>query len=141
MGTSGVAVSPEAVDRVTESYGTCCSSPGFFDDFYAEFLANLGTANEKFVDADMDRQKELLREGVGFLVMYGKGGCIAASMLDRVGDTHAKKNLDIAPELYPIWINALLKSIEKHDSSYDAELRDTWKLVLGHGIERIQSHY
>ncbi|PKM03122.1 MAG: globin, partial [Gammaproteobacteria bacterium HGW-Gammaproteobacteria-5] len=27
-------------NRVMQSYGRCCASPDFFDDFYASFLAS-----------------------------------------------------------------------------------------------------
>ena len=49
-------------NRVMQSYGRCCASPSFFDDFYVTFLASSPAIREKFARTDMTAQKQLLRE-------------------------------------------------------------------------------
>ena len=51
-------------NRVMQSYGRCCASADFFDDFYASFLASSPAVREKFVKTDMTAQKQLLRAGI-----------------------------------------------------------------------------
>ncbi|HCH76819.1 MAG TPA: globin, partial [Pseudomonas sp.] len=51
-------------NRVMQSYGRCCASPNFFDDFYASFLDSSPAIREKFVRTDMTAQKQLLRAGI-----------------------------------------------------------------------------
>ncbi len=52
-----------AADRVMQSYGRCCASTGFFDDFYRHFLASSPQIRAKFATTDMTAQKHLLRAG------------------------------------------------------------------------------
>lgn len=47
----------KATDRVMQSYGRCCASPTFFDDFYQQFLASSPKIREKFTGTDMPAQK------------------------------------------------------------------------------------
>ncbi|HGB7429174.1 TPA: globin, partial [Pseudomonas aeruginosa] len=42
-----------AADRVMQSYGRCCASTGFFDDFYRHFLASSPQIRAKFATTDM----------------------------------------------------------------------------------------
>ena len=44
-------------DLVMQSYGRCCASASFFDDFYRNFLASSPQIREKFTDTDMPAQK------------------------------------------------------------------------------------
>ena len=60
-------------DLVQQSYGACCLSPKFFDDFYAAFLASSSEVAGKFVNTDMTKQKQLLRDGISFMIMFYNG--------------------------------------------------------------------
>ena len=60
-------------DQVMQSYGRCCASADFFDDFYTRFLASSPLIREKFVNTNMQAQKQLLRQGIMNLVMVARG--------------------------------------------------------------------
>ncbi|UPQ82233.1 MULTISPECIES: globin [Pseudomonas] len=126
-------------NRVMQSYGRCCASPSFFDDFYAAFLASSPAVREKFARTDMTAQKHLLRAGILNLVLFARG--MPDTKLRALGKSHSREHLDIRPELYDLWIAALLKTIDDHDPELQQEDLQAWRQVLNKGIDVIKSHY
>jgi len=126
-------------NRVMQSYGRCCASEGFFDDFYASFLASSPAVRDKFAKTDMEAQKHLLRAGILNLVLFARG--MPDTKLQALGKSHSRAHLDIQPELYDLWIAALLKTIRQHDSQLDKQDVQAWLAVLNKGIDVIKSCY
>lgn len=126
-------------DLVMQSYGRCCASNGFFDSFYQYFLASSPEIREKFAHTNMPAQKQLLRQGILNLVMHARG--MPDTKLRALGCSHARGALDIRPELYDLWLQALLQSIGEHDGQCDANTRLAWHEVLNKGISVIKAQY
>lgn len=126
-------------DLVMQSYGRCCASSGFFDSFYQYFLASSPEIREKFAHTNMPAQKQLLRQGILNLVMHARG--MPDTKLRALGCSHARGALDIRPELYDLWLQALLQSIGEHDGQCDANTRLAWREVLNKGISVIKAQY
>ena len=126
-------------NRVMQSYGRCCASASFFDDFYASFLASSPAVREKFVRTDMAAQQQLLRAGILNLVLFARG--MPDSKLQALGKSHSRSHLDIRPELYDLWVAALLKTIGQHDPQLEKQDVQAWRAVLNKGIDVIKSHY
>ena len=126
-------------DLVMQSYGRCCASSGFFDSFYQYFLASSPEIREKFAHTNMPAQKQLLRQGILNLVMHARG--MPDTKLRALGCSHARGALDIRPELYDLWLQALLQSIGEHDGQCDANTRLAWHKVLNKGISVIKAQY
>jgi hemoglobin-like flavoprotein len=129
----------KATDRVMQSYGRCCAVPDFFDRFYRHFLASSPLIREKFTSTDMTAQKLLLRQGILNLVMVARG--MPDSKLRALGESHSRSKLDIRPELYDLWVDALLLSISESDPQHCAETRLAWVEVLNKGISIIKAGY
>lgn len=126
-------------DLVMQSFGRCCAKPSFFDDFYRCFLDSSPQIRAKFLNTDMSAQKLLLRQGILNLVMFSRG--LPDTKLRALAESHSRFKLDIAPELYSLWIGALLQTIQLHDSEYNTELRLAWSDVLNKGIDVIKAGY
>ena len=126
-------------DLVMQSYGRCCASSGFFDSFYQYFLASSPEIREKFAHTNMPAQKQLLRQGILNLVMHARS--MPDTKLRALGCSHARGALDIRPELYDLWLQALLQSIGEHDGQCDANTRLAWHEVLNKGISVIKAQY
>ncbi len=126
-------------DLVMQSYGRCCASSGFFDSFYQYFLASSPEIRDKFAHTNMPAQKQLLRQGILNLVMHARG--MPDTKLRALGCSHARGALDIRPELYDLWLQALLQSIGEHDGQCDANTRLAWHEVLNKGISVIKAQY
>jgi len=125
--------------NVMLSYGRCCASPAFFDDFYQRFLASSPRVREKFAHTDMAAQQRLLRHGIMNLVLVARG--LPATKLRQLGESHCRARLDIDPELYERWVDCLLATLAQHDPAFDEALRAEWRHVLEAGIAVMRSHY
>jgi hypothetical protein len=75
---------------VQRSYGACCLSPQFFNDFYDAFLASSGVIAGKFANTDMAKQKRLLRDGISFMIMYNNGSAVGKMKVNQLGESHAQ---------------------------------------------------
>lgn len=127
---------------VMERFGHCASCPTFFDDFYKEFVSRSAEIREMFKHTDMTKQKQLLRAGISFLILFSQGNNpLAANKIQELSNSHAHDRLNVRPDLYPHWLESLLKTIAKHDPKYDARHEAAWRAVLGVGIEKMKSGY
>jgi len=129
----------KAVEYVMQSFGRCCAKPTFFDDFYENFFASSPLIRAKFINTDMQAQKDLLRKGILNLLLYARG--MSDVKLQQLAKSHSKANLDIHPELYTFWLNSLLKTVAKHDDQHTPEADFYWRDVLNKGIAIIKNGY
>ena len=125
--------------NVMLSYGRCCASPAFFDDFYQRFLASSPRVREKFAHTDMAAQQRLLRHGIMNLLLVARG--LPATRLHQLGESHCRARLDIGPELYELWVDCLLATLAQYDPVFDETLRAEWRQRLEAGIAVMRSHY
>ena len=128
-------------DLVQSSYGACCMSPTFFDDFYTAFLASSSVIAGKFVNTDMAKQKRLLRDGISFMIMYYNGTVVGRTKIEKLGESHSQGRMDIKPQWYDLWVNALVKTIAKHDAKFSPATERAWRTVLAKGIDAMRSQY
>jgi len=126
---------------VSRSYGQCCTSPSFFDDFYKNFFSLSAEISRQFRHTDLSKQKELLRSGLGHVIMSFKGNTMSNLKMGKIGKSHSKNELNIKPELYPLWRKALLKTIENHDPEYCDKIRRAWVTVIHAGINQLVNAY
>lgn len=128
-----------AANRVMQSYGRCCASPAFFDAFYQNFFNSSPAIATKFEKTDMKAQKQLLRAGILNLVLYARG--MSDAKLRALGQTHSRTGFDIRPEMYDLWIDALMITIRQHDLDATSEDLTAWRDVLNRGVNVIKSFY
>ncbi len=135
-------VDPTFYARVKDEFSRCIIKPSFFDDFYQEFTAKSPVIGQMFAHTEMAAQKDALRAGLTFLIMYGEGKSnFAADKLDKIGTTHQRTRLNVRPDMYPMWIQSLIATVRKHVPTFDDTSRKSWEAVLQHGVNRIVSHY
>ncbi|MCP4521535.1 MAG: globin [Cytophagales bacterium] len=121
------------------SYGRCCLSPVFFDDFYDTFLKSNPKIKEKFVNTDLEKQKSLLKHGISYLLMFYEGKHIAKFKVSELKETHSKRGLDISVDMYNDWLKSLYICIKKHDPNISKDLMKAWHEVLSYSIRRMAS--
>lgn len=129
------------VNDVRNSFGRCTYSPGFLDDFYDNFLSKSPEIAEKFKNTDFAKQKEALKQGLGFLILFAKDHSVAKKKIAELGISHNKSHLNIRPDMYPLWQSALLETVEKHDKQFNFDLKNKWIQVITFGISAIKSAY
>lgn len=87
----------------------------------------------------MTAQKQLLRAGILNLVLFARG--MPDTKLRALGQSHSRAQLDIHPELYDLWIDALLETIGQHDEDLQQADLQAWRAVLNKGIDVIKAAY
>lgn len=126
-------------DQVFNSYGRCCNRDEFFVDFYNRFMSSSDAIRNRFVNTDMPAQRHLLRNGIMQLILTARG--MPDRKLKALGESHNRSNLNIKPEWYTLWLDALLRTVQAHDAEYTPELGQAWKDVLTPGIDIIRGAY
>lgn len=127
------------VEAVFQSYGRVCRDEQFFVDFYDYFMSSSQVIKDQFLDTDMKQQRHLLRNGIMQLILYARG--MPDTKLQQLARTHSRHGFNILPEWYSIWLDALMKTVSKHDAEYDASLDAQWRRVLKPGIDLIRDAY
>ena len=130
-----------AIKIVKKQFGETSIRPTFFDDFYADFTRQSPEIAAAFAKTDMKAQKEALRSGLSFLLMFAEGNTFASRKLDGIGKSHSRTGLAIRPQLYPLWVGSLIRTVKKHQENFDATSEAAWKRVLQVGVDRITSWY
>ncbi|XKE45366.1 globin [Halomonas organivorans] len=113
---------------------------GFFDAFYARFLAASPEVAEKFRHTDMHRQQAMLKKAFYHLVsLYASSH--ADHYLDQVAIRHGRHHLDIRPGLYDLWLETLVATLRDYDPECSDEVELAWRLVMAPGIVYMKFHY
>lgn len=128
-------------DAVQESYVRCRSSPGFFDDFYRDFLGSSEEVRAKFVHTNFEKQNKLLRESIVFMILFAEGGTYAQQVIKELAVKHDRKHLDITPGLYALWLDSLIRTIARHDKAMNPDLEQKWREAMTIGIESLKALY
>lgn len=130
-----------AQSPVKESFSRCCVNPKFLDRFYEIFLASHPAIAPLFQRTDFAKQKMALRSGLAMMVMHTEGNKIGTQGLDRIGQSHSRKHMNIDPALYQYWIESLIKTVKECDPQCDAKLEGEWRQALKAGASYISSQY
>lgn len=134
-------ISAEEIQRVQASYGRALWDLDFLDNFYEIFLGSHPEIKPKFANTDFIKQKDLLRHGLMSVLMFAEGQQSARSCLERIRDSHSRGKMGINPDLYPHWIESLMRAVAKSDPKFNQTLEANWRKVIAPAIEFIQSGY
>lgn len=112
----------------------------FFKLFYSNFMAQSAEIRYKFRNTEWSRQITLLKNMLLYLQRYYETG-VANERLQELAKTHSRREYDIAPELYELWLNAFLKTLREADPKWSKAVEAAWVEVLSPGIEYMSSRY
>ncbi len=96
---------------------------------------------EKFKNTQFGRQKVALGQSLYLMVMATEGGDAAVAYIDRIAKRHARGALDIRPELYDLWLDALIATARELDPGFNDETEAVWREMLRPGIEMMRARY
>ena len=137
------AVNASTRDSFLASLGRCRATAGFLDAFYQRFVASSDEVRAKFAGTDMLRQVQMLEDTL-FVVanaVQGEEGSPARSDLPRIAERHSRRDLDIRPELYDLFLECLIVTVRTHDPKFTPEVEAAWREVMGFGIDYMRKHY
>lgn len=131
----------ENLNLVIDSYHRCRDDDTFFDAFYDFFLDKSPEVVEKFAHTNFVVQKRMLRESLLVMLLFNLDTKESIDEVDRLGRRHSCSQLDIKPELYALWLDALCQTVAMYDPEYTPELEGLWRAAMQKGIDRIISLY
>jgi hemoglobin-like flavoprotein len=135
-------MSQKEIIEARDSLTRCLTVAGFFDRFYELFLASSPEVAEKFKSTNFVEQKKMLESSLYLmLVAAGTSKGVGHSELERVAQRHSRKDLNIQPELYTLWLDCLMQAVSEHDPQYTPELDQAWREALKDGIELMKARY
>lgn len=131
------------VDEIfNDSYQRCLAKEDFLDRFYANYIASNKVVAQKFAHTDLKKQKAMLRASLHMIMALRLSGPEkAVAHFERIGAIHGRRNHDIEPELYDLWLTCLLATVQECDERYDMEIDTAWREVLAGGIKIMKSMY
>jgi hemoglobin-like flavoprotein len=105
----------------------------FFEAFYDNFLADSEEIRQIFVNTDMAKQKNMLKKSFySLLIFYGSNQ--ADDYIKKIATYHDKHHLNIRPELYDAWMDALIQTLKAFDEDFNDDVELAWRLILCSGI-------
>jgi hemoglobin-like flavoprotein len=121
----------------------CLATPEFLRSFYDLFMGYSEEIRAKFRQTDFTRQTRVLADSLYAMAVVAQGGgeSPAWAEIDRLAGKHARRELDIRPELYDVWLDCLVRSARQHDPEYTPALEEAWRKTLRAGIDRMRSAY
>jgi hemoglobin-like flavoprotein len=124
-----------------DSYERCMRRPGFLERFYKIFTASSEEVAAKFAHTDFQKQKRLLKVSLYMLMLTSDPPPEVTAHLERIAELHSRKQLDIKPELYTLWLDCLLQAASEFDPSFDKDIETAWRNILASGIQIMKSRY
>ena len=134
-------LSQEQIENVQSSFGRALWDLDFLDNFYDVFLNSNPEIGKKFINTDFIKQKELLRHGLMSVLMFAEGQQSAIACLSRIRESHGHSKMNISPDLYPYWIDSLIKTVARCDNKFDDGLEADWRAVVAPAVDYIKSGY
>ena len=131
----------EAAALAKASYVRCSAAPEFFEAFYRRFFTLCPAARPMFAKTDFDRQHRLPRHAFGLLLNFPAQPDGEPTILSRVADRHSRRDLDIDPGLYPLFIDSLIDTVKHYDQEFTPAVERAWRTAVATGVEYMQSKY
>jgi hemoglobin-like flavoprotein len=122
------------------SLARCTSQARFLDLFYEKFLASSPKVKEKFKDTDFVRQKRALKASLHMILLAAQDDD-PGKYLNDIAEKHGAKQLNVGAELYDLWLDSLLETVEACDPEYTPEVRHAWEEVMMVGIHYLTVRY
>jgi hemoglobin-like flavoprotein len=139
MPPESAAVTQQDLVTAKDSFRRCCAADGFFPSFYRTFFETAPEVKPLFAETDFTRQHKLLQHAIGLLLNFPNQRPSEPSILTRVAERHSRKDLDIAPSLYPAFVDSLMQTVRDHDPEFTPEIERAWRTAIASGIQYMQS--
>lgn len=132
-------------EKVVETKN-CISRARTNGNFTLNFYKNLFFLDPKlekhFKDTDWDKQHIALDKGIDHLIgFFDKEDTHHHGNLSRIAETHSYKNLNIHPQSYYYWIEAMVMTLRESDHNWYKDLEHYSRECLFFPVSFIISNY
>lgn len=129
------------IELFNDSLEQCTGRPGFLDRFYELFMTSSEEVAAKFKHTDFRKQKKALRVSLYKMMLVPEGNAGAYADLERLAQLHSRRQLDVRPELYELWLDRLIQAVREFDPLFSGETEKAWRNVMRPGIEFMKARY
>ncbi len=126
---------------VQASFKRCEQAGDFAEEFYSIFLNASTEIAPLFASTNFESQRTLLRGTVFMMVMKDIDDQRAHGHFEKIGQSHARGQLNIKPELYEVWLDSLCQTVKQLDPEWTEELEEHWRQKMRPAIALITSMY
>ncbi len=119
-----------ALERFEASMNRCLADEGFLERFYETFMASSPEVAAKFKHTNFPRQVKMLEDSLRLVLKAASGLEEGREHLAKIAESHSQRGLNISPELYILWLQALVETAEKTDPEWTEALDQTWRAAL-----------
>ena len=112
--------------------------PGFFDQFYQNFLSSSDEITHVFEGVDMTLQRRMLEDSFMLLINFSSSRVISDFFVELAAKH--EKNTRIKPHHYDLWLEAMVETLKTHDSKFNNHVEIAWRYHLAGPIE-VMKHY
>lgn len=131
----------EKVKAVHKSY-IRAGGQSFVTVFYDRLMESSEDIRKKFEHIDMEAQAKILAHAIVMSFLFvDENHQSATQCLNNIRESHSRRNLDIAPELYDIWLECLVETVGICDPDSNKELLANWHTVMSVAISHIRGGY
>lgn len=123
-------MSNDSFGDVQQSFQRCLVRKDFLQRFYDIFMQSHPDVPALFANTDFRQQIALLRHGLSASLAFAGGTRVGAHVLERIGESHGRRKMNIDPALYPYWINSLVQAVSETDPAFSPALDKRWRRAL-----------
>ena len=123
----------EPLDDLMASFHRCRRDERFVDSFYEIFLSKSPEIGRRFEHTDFKIQRLMLRESLLEMLCFDRGLAGSRDEVERLGRRHHE--LEISPEMYSMWLDALCEAVQRQDPDFTPALETRWRQAMQKGID------
>ena len=109
--------------------------------FYRRFIASSEEVKRRFAGTDMKRHEKKVAKTLRLAIDVVLNDPASLAELTRQAELHNRHHLDIRPELYDFWLEALVAAVEDCDPRFNRFVEHSWRLLMGHVIQHMVRRY
>ena len=119
----------------------CAENEDFVPAFYDEFLNASDQVRKHFRFTSFEKQNQMLLASLRLSAGATNGDPDSLRELKARSESHSRDRMNIEPELYDLWLEALIKAASKYDPEWNPEIENAWRTILGFVIHRMTTSY
>lgn len=128
-------------ERFLDSLDRCANNDKFIPAFYSRFLESSDEIRFKFRNTDFEKQNAMLLQSLRLAAGATNGDAESLSEVRSRADTHNRKQLNIEPRFYDLWLSSVIETASEYDPLWDDSIENAWETILRHVINQMVKYY
>ena len=110
----------------------------FYRRFYEILISADPRIKDLFAKTDMDRQITMLMQSMTHIMTFS-ATLEPSDEIEKIAVAHGKNQLNITAEVYDIWFDSMIKTVEEIDPKFEGHIETSWRVLMAPGIEYMKS--